>query len=128
MTQICNNQNGETKAGQCCQGIGGLLEPKFFKALCDPNRLAILGCLLKNCAPTKVTQVAGCCSVDISVVSRHLAVMRDAGILKAEKRGKEVFYSVRFDTLPSLLRRMAGAIEACCPGNSESKENSDEGK
>lgn len=103
-----------------------MLAPRFFKALCDPNRIAILGQLLGCCGPLRVSEIAGCCPVDISVVSRHLAVLRDAGILKAEKRGKEVFYSVQFDTLPTLLRRMADAIEACCPGNTESKEKRDE--
>jgi hypothetical protein len=41
--------------------------------------------------------------------------MRDAGILEAHKKGKEVYYSVRFDKLAGTLHRMADAIEACGP-------------
>ncbi len=49
------------------------------------------------------------------MVSRHLAMLRDAGILSAEKRGKEVYYTVRCEEVVGLLRRIADALEACCP-------------
>lgn len=53
-----------------------------------------------------------CCPVDISVVSRHLGILRDAGILEARKRGREVYYRVRIDQLTALLRNLADALEA----------------
>ncbi len=96
--------------------MGKLLEPRFFKALGDPNRIALLSRLAKCRRPCGVSELVGCCGVDISVVSRHLALLRDAGILQAEKRGKEVYYSVRCEEVVSTLRRIADAIEACCPG------------
>ncbi len=43
-------------------------------------------------------------------------MLRDAGILQAEKRGKEVYYSVRCENVVDTLRRIADALEACCPG------------
>ena len=89
-------------------------EPRFFKALCDPNRIAILVRLSQCCEPCSVSQITECCPVDISVVSRHLVMLRDAGILKAEKRGKEVYYSIRWKELVQTLRDMANAIEECC--------------
>jgi len=105
------------KSKKCRQNIGDLLSPRFFKALCDPNRIAILTRLSECCAPTTVSKVAECCPVDISVVSRHLSMLKDAGILDAEKRGKEVYYSVRYTKLAGVLREMADAIEACCPAD-----------
>jgi len=106
---------------QCCQNVGELLEPRFFKALCDPNRIALL-CRLAECRePCTVSQIAECCPVDLSVVSRHLAMLREAGIFEAEKRGKEVYYSVRTSALAGTLRAIADAIEACCPPT-DSKE------
>ena len=87
----------------CCPGIEELLEARFFKALCDPSRIGILA------------RLASCCPTNISVVSRHLATLREAGMLAAEKRGKEVYYSVRYPDLAATLRAMAKAIEACCP-------------
>jgi ArsR family transcriptional regulator, arsenate/arsenite/antimonite-responsive transcriptional repressor len=101
---------------RCCQPLDSVLSPKLFKALCDPNRIAILVRLAETCGPCTVSQVAGCCPVDLSVVSRHLAQLRDAGILHAEKRGKEVHYSFRARELVSTLRAIADAIERCCGG------------
>ncbi len=103
----------------CCGGIEDVLEPGFFKALCDPNRIALLIRLAQCCDPCSVSQMARCCPTDLSVVSRHLAILRDAGILTAQKRGKEVFYSVRYSELVRTLRAMADAIETCCPPGRE---------
>ncbi len=91
------------------------MNPKFFKALGDPNRIAILARLAGCGRPCTVTELNACCPVDFSVVSRHLALLREAGILEAERRGKEVYYSVRFDHVAATLRAIADAIEACCP-------------
>ncbi|MHC4090580.1 MAG: ArsR/SmtB family transcription factor [Planctomycetota bacterium] len=107
---------------RCCPGIDEVCEPRFFKALCDPNRVAILVRLAPCCGPCTVTQIAADLPVDVSVVSRHLAMLREAGILEANRRGKEVYYSVRFSRLVNTLRTLADAIEACCPaGESASK-------
>ncbi len=93
-----------------------LLPPTFFKALCDPNRVALLAWLALERAPRTVTDAAnaGCCAVDMSVVSRHLATLRDAGLVVADKRGKEVFYHVETRDIAARLRRIASALEACC--------------
>lgn len=98
-----------------------LFEARFFKALCDPSRIRILAQLAQSCRPRTVSDIAGCCAPDLSVVSRHLACLRDVGILQAEKRGKEVYYSVRYAELADTLRSMADAIDACCPRNEPSE-------
>ena len=98
---------------KCCESIGDLLEPRFFKALCEPNRVAMLIQLARCCRACTVSEIADCCTVDISVVSRHLAVLRDAGVLDARKKGKQVYYRVRHSLLASTLRSMADVIEGC---------------
>jgi len=95
--------------------LGATIEPRFFKALGDPNRIALLSRLARCAQPCSVSELTCCCPVDVSVVSRHLAILRDAGIVRAERRGKGVFYSVETDTLAASLRALADAIEACCP-------------
>jgi DNA-binding transcriptional ArsR family regulator len=55
--------------------------------------------------------------VDISVVSRHLAILREAGIVECVKRGKEVRCTVRASVLARTLRELADALEACCPSD-----------
>ena len=91
-----------------------LLSPRFFKALGDPTRVGILTWLAAGRRECTVSEVAEACTVDTSVVSRHLAHLRDAGILSNERRSKEVFYRVRAAHLVSFLRQLADAIERCC--------------
>jgi DNA-binding transcriptional ArsR family regulator len=98
----------------CCD-IQNLLSPTLFRALADPRRIGLLAHLAQCEGPKTVSALAEVTDIDLSVVSRHLAMLRDAGILKAEKRGKEVLYQVRYGELASTLRAMADAIEACCP-------------
>ena len=95
--------------------LNPLLDVHLFKALSDPTRIQILVHLAGCCEPQTVSQVAQCCSVDLSVVSRHLAVLRHAGILVAEKKSRFVLYSVRYSELSIALRSLADAIDACCP-------------
>ena len=99
-----------------------LLEPRFFKALGDRNRVALLARLARCGRPCTVSELTACCPVDISVVSRHLGLLRDAGILDSEKRGKQVYYSVSFPELVNTLRRMAEILEACCAANNRQTE------
>lgn len=87
----------------------------LFKALCDPTRARLLACLAKCGRPCSVGEVAECCSVDLSVVSRHLALMARAGVLDAVKQGRQVHYRVRFHELAEALRGLAEAVEQCCP-------------
>lgn len=79
------------------------------------NRIALVARLAKCRRPCSVGELTCCCDVDVSVVSRHLAMLRDAGILACEKRGKEVYYSVRYDEVVRTLRDVADSIAACCP-------------
>ena len=101
-------------ASSCCKRLGELLSPKLFKALGEPNRIGLLCRLAGAGGKRTVTGAATCCDVDVSVVSRHLAVLRDAGVLQAERRGKEVYYTVRGRALARSLRAIADALETCC--------------
>jgi ArsR family transcriptional regulator len=101
----------------CCTGLEDEQAPGFFKALCDPTRIAILMRLARTPGELTVSQVACCTPIDISVVSRHLGTLRDAGVLSSEKRGKEVFYTVRGTALVESLRAIANEIEECCTAN-----------
>ena len=104
-----------TQNQTCCAELEGWLSPVLFKALSDPNRIALLVALAESRREQTVSEIAKTCSVDLSVVSRHLKTLRDAGVLQAEKRGKQVFYSVRISGLVIALRGLADALEACCP-------------
>jgi len=127
-TQMSKRQKQPKNLADCCGDVGELLRPAFFKALSDPNRIAILARLAECCRACTVSEIAECCTVNVSVVSRHLAMLRDAGILEARKVGKEVHYNVRYSALADRLRQIADAIDACCPSeafNEKTKTKSD---
>ena len=113
------------QAAQCCSQMDKLLDPELFKSLCDPTRLKLLACLAKCGRPSSVTELAECCSVDLSVVSRHLAMLEKAGALESEKQGRTVFYSVRYRSLAQRLRELAIAIEGCRPERTSNARNGD---
>ena len=92
-----------------------MLSPKLFKALSDPRRLTLLIRLAEAGEACTISSVADGAGVDMSVVSRHLAILRDAGIIQCEKQGKEVWCVVRTRALAKVLRDLASALEACCP-------------
>jgi ArsR family transcriptional regulator len=91
------------------------LDPALFRALGDPTRVSLLACIAKCGRGCSVSEVAECCSVDFSVVSRHLATLAQAGALEATKEGRIVRYRVRYAELAASLRALADALEACGP-------------
>ncbi|MCG3131652.1 MAG: hypothetical protein FLDDKLPJ_02456 [Phycisphaerae bacterium] len=114
MTQVRNRRPASPKqAAACRRPIDDLLDPELFKALGDPTRILLLACLAKCGRPGTVSEVAECCAVDLSVVSRHLALLADAGVLHARKEGRTVWYRVRYEEIGQRLRALADAIEAC---------------
>ncbi len=112
MTQMSNYPLGGRR---CCQRLQKTIPSGFFRAMSDPTRLALLVQLAGCRRACTVGELAECCPVDVSVVSRHLAILRDAGLLEATRRGKEVHYRVRYDIVTDTLRAVADAVEQCCP-------------
>lgn len=88
----------------------------LFRALGEDNRLSILASLASCCGESMtVSEVAREVPKDVSVVSRHLSTLREAGVVRAERQGKEVHYFCCYEELVGALRSLADAIEACCP-------------
>lgn len=85
---------------------------QVFKALGHPTRLFMVEELSRGercvCA---LTDMVG---ADMSTVSKHLAVLRQAGIVRDEKRGSQVFYSLQlpcvvgfFECVETVLKEQA---------------------
>lgn len=90
---------------------------RILKAMAHPTRLYIVDVLAdgERCVH-ELTEMVG---ADMSTVSKHLSVLRTAGILNDEKRGSEVYYSLRmacvlgfFDCVEAVLKG-----EASCDRN-----------
>jgi len=66
---------------------------RIIKALAHPTRLFLVDQLSRGerCV-CELTEMVG---ADMSTVSKHLAVLRSAGIVEDEKRGSQVFYALR---------------------------------
>jgi DNA-binding transcriptional ArsR family regulator len=67
---------------------------KIVKAMAHPARLFIVDELSRNgerCV-CELTEMVG---TDMSTVSRHLAVLKGAGLVEDEKRGQMVYYRLR---------------------------------
>ena len=102
-------------APTCATSFLEQLRPELFAALADPTRLILLCRMAVADGPRTVTELSSCCGVHLSGVSRHLAKLRDAGVIGAEKDGREVRYRLNREELSSTLRGLADALEACCP-------------
>ena len=80
----------------------------LFHLLGDPTRLRIvLACLAQ---PTSVGEIAASLELSSSLVSHHLRLLRAARIVKAERHGKQVFYSAADAHISGLLANMAEHI------------------
>ena len=116
MTQISKRKPRTPKeAVGCCGPIDDLLDAEMFKGLSDPTRLQLFGCLAKCRRPCTVSELAECCSVDLSVVSRHLALLERNGIVESTKQGRTVYYSVKYAELIHKLRALADALASYSP-------------
>ena len=51
-------------------------------------------------------------------ISHHLKVLKDAGIVRSDKIGQEVFYHLDRDRIVAGLRQIADLIENCCTSSS----------
>ncbi len=97
----------------CTSVLTESLRPELFKALGDPTRITMVCRLATAAGPLTVTEVSSCCGVHLSGVSRHLALLRQAGVIRAEKQGREVRYRLDCEHLTTTLRGLADALDAC---------------
>ncbi|MCE5273092.1 metalloregulator ArsR/SmtB family transcription factor [bacterium] len=88
-----------------------------FKALAHPTRLFIVDELSRG--ERCVCELTAMVGADISTVSRHLAVLREAGIIEDDKRGQQVFYGLKmkcvagfFTCVEKAVRERAAALNA----------------
>jgi DNA-binding transcriptional ArsR family regulator len=71
-----------------------------FKALGDPVRVSILKALC--CERLCVGDIVGRVNLSQPAVSHHLRILREAGLVNAEKEGTTVFYSLNKDNVNTL--------------------------
>ena len=77
-----------------------------FSALADPTRRAILAMLLED--DMAVTDVAEPFRVSLAAISKHLAVLAEAGLISREKRGRVIWCKLEPDALRAASVWMRG--------------------
>ncbi|MGY2488181.1 ArsR/SmtB family transcription factor [Cupriavidus sp. CP313] len=94
------------------------LNEAFFKALCEPSRVAVLKRVLQL-GRADVNEIAAGLPQERSVVSRHLQVLLHADIVSATKTGRQVFYQVNGQAVIARLEHILHQIKTiaplCCP-------------
>ena len=68
-------------------------QAEVFKALGHPGRMAIIHALADG--PVCACELAEAAGLTASTTSRHLTVLRHAGLLSDERRGKQIFYHLK---------------------------------
>jgi ArsR family transcriptional regulator, arsenate/arsenite/antimonite-responsive transcriptional repressor len=73
----------------------------IIKAMAHPSRLLIIDELSKHerCVG-EITAVVG---ADTSTVSKHLLVLKNAGLVDDEKRGQMVYYTLTCSCIPKFI-------------------------
>jgi ArsR family transcriptional regulator len=85
---------------------------KILKALSERNRLRILKML--EVRPMAVCEVREVLGLSMSTVSRHLAILREAGLILDDKDGKWIIYRPNDEKTPameSLLHLLSRWVE-----------------
>jgi DNA-binding transcriptional ArsR family regulator len=88
-----------------------------FAALADPNRRHLLEALSRNEA--SATQLAAGLPVTRQAVAKHLAALRDAGLVASRRAGRETLYTLNpgpLDDAVTWIVRVGGEWDARLEG------------
>ena len=100
------------------RGQSGVDLAKIFRALSDPTRLAIYqairsgggGAYSPAQLETSISKIAARFAVSLSTVSHHIKELRNAGLVRCEKRGQTVYCSPNTEIL-GVVARFLGGVE-----------------
>lgn len=77
---------------------------EFLKAVSDENRLRIL-CILKS-GPKCVCDIWENLELSQNLVSHHLKALKDFGLLKSERSGSNIIYSINDNNIDKYLKSL----------------------
>lgn len=81
-----------------------------FRVLSEPTRIKLLDLLREREATVReLTEAVGSSEQN---VSKHLGVLRQAGIVRRDKRGNYAYYSIADDGVFALCERVCGGLTA----------------
>ncbi len=85
---------------------------EMIKALAHPSRLMMVDELARGerCVQELQTLVGG----DMSTVSKHLSVLKKSGLVSVERRGVQMFYSLRCACAVDFFECVESMIDEDC--------------
>ena len=83
---------------------------KIVKAMAHPSRLFIIDQLAKG--ERCVCELTDMIGADKSTVSKHLSLLRDAGIVSDDKRGLQVYYTLRVPCITNFFSCIEEVVKA----------------
>ena len=84
-------------------------QARIFKALGHPSRLLMVDALREG--EKCVCELQALVGDDMSTISKHLAVLREAGVVSAEKRGTSIYYRLTLCCLDTFLQCTGELVE-----------------
>ena len=83
---------------------------RIIKAMAHPTRLFIVDQLShgQRCV-CELTELVG---ADMSTVSKHLSILKNVGIVSDEKKGNQVFYTLRIPCVLQFFKCVESVIES----------------
>lgn len=82
---------------------------RILKALAHPTRLFIVEELKSG--ERCVNELTGMVGADVSTISKHLSVLKNAGIVSDEKRGNSIYYSLRVPCILDFMQCVETVLE-----------------
>ena len=83
---------------------------RIIKAVAHPTRLFIVDELsrVERC----VNELTGMVGADTSTVSKHLSILKNAGLIKDEKRGTQVYYHLKTPCILNFFGCVESVLES----------------
>ena len=91
---------------------------RVVKAMAHPTRMFIVD-ELSRVAERCVCELTEMVGADISTVSKHLSLLKNAGLITDDKRGNQVYYSLRVPCILDFFRCVESVID--CNANGKKK-------
>jgi ArsR family transcriptional regulator len=82
-----------------------------FKALGDETRVKIM--LLLNAEARSVSEIVDFFNLSQPTISRHLIMLKQAGLVEAKRKGQQVIYSLNEKGVQENILRFLASLDCC---------------
>jgi len=110
-----------TERERAALALTDALDARLLTAIAEPARVEIVKFLLLHGA-SDATAIAAPLPIERSVVSRHLKILLDAGLLTVRKEGRRRIYDLDgpgfLARLEEMVARARALVALCCPPTS----------